>query len=512
MPKRTTPITRAEIDKMDAANPERLYKKKFAALREELGEELAHKALVEWISHQRAESRKQGGILTVREAEEVPAQMGRPKYMPILDRAALALVRQKYRVTSQQLSKRMGWPDYVWSRLENGNLNFTLERGIEISARLEVHFKTLMLPEANFQAAPILQTYQENLELDLKARSCTEYAQQHHGRLKKLVLARVKERSEDGFEPSVEEIESIIEEISMDEIDDGWKMEEEWQQLELVRSRIDEHEQAVRSHYEGYAKKKLELEMAFRGMRERIENGEVNPSSVAFVAFEAEHIERISDMDEHWYPLLHSIEEGSGPAFLKPEQLGENPGVAHRIWIDDVKEAEWQGGVLLESNDPGDDDFVNDHTEQEVRDAGLPPPQPASQLPQLPIYGSARAGSDSIDLDRGAAALSWTERPYFLAGVGNAYGCYVNSDSMYPVYSEGALLFVHPSKPVRKGDDCIVEVQKENKEPVGLVKRLLRKSSEKYVFEQFNPPGRIEFAASEIKTLHLVVGSLTSGS
>ena len=88
----------------------------------------------------------------------------------------------------------------------------------------------------------------------------------------------------------------------------------------------------------------------------------------------------------------------------------------------------------------------------------------------------------------------------------------MNSDSVYPVYSEGTLLFVHPSKPVRKGDDCIVEIQQENKEPIGLVKRLLRKSSDKFVFEQFDPPARIEFATSEIKTLHLVVGSLASGS
>nr|ANO58290.1 hypothetical protein [uncultured Alphaproteobacteria bacterium] len=519
MPKRTSPITRQELDEMDARNPERLYKKKFEALREELGEELAHKALTEWVSHQRAESRKQGGIMTVLPPD---AKMGRPKYVPILDRKMLRELRRSLRVSSDVLARRMGWKSYLWSRLENGAVNFTLERGMEIAAKLNVDFRTFMMSGTRGKAEQIIGTYEENLEEQLIDGAIQSILDDNESELRD--IANDHHRDDDGeIIGSENEIRDYMDDIAAqwlaatdDDDEDNWQQKPAWKDLQAVKGRIADRNAELERLHKEFLEHKREFDAYFLEGRKQIEAGELDIESAEGGEFEFGYTSRARQFKLSWMVLDEALRDGTLPVEITARMI-ENSAPEYREWIDRAKDKQAEADRLDGSNDGvkvAGISFVEPPAEairQEVQGAA-PAPPPASQLPQLPIYGSARAGSDSIDLDRGAAALSWTERPYFLAGVGNAYGCYVNSDSMYPVYSEGALLFVHPSKPVRKGDDCIVEVQKENEEPIGLVKRLLSKSSDKFIFEQFNPPARMEFAASEIKTLHLVVGSLTSGS
>jgi len=514
--KRTHPITRQELDQVDAQNPERLYKKKFAALREELGEELAQKALGEWLEKQR---RMQGGIMTVLPPDP---KMGRPKYVPLLDKQALVSLRDSIRVPSHALSKRMGWPKYMWSRLENGAVNFSLERGVEICATLRVDIRTLLLPQNRANVGSILGTYHANLESSLIGKYIEDWIESEGGQDEVLDSISQHLNPEDLATADDDQKSEWVTDCAGDAIGKDWQEDTKWADLLVIRSRMESADQQLEETFNIFFQKKNELEIFFSEITENFRKGLLALNSTDGVKTEVKHTQLCLELQELWQELDKVLVNGTLPSGIDPGLL-ENPANEQTIWIANSKAEEEMIAAAPSWNEmnpdhpdkwnpdgPFDDYYRPD--KQEVQSAGAPPPQSASQLPQLPIYGSARAGSDSIDLARGAAALSWTERPYFLAGVGNAYGCYVNSDSMYPVYSEGVLLFVHPSKPVRKGDDCIVEVQQENKEPIGLVKRLLRKSSEKYVFEQFNPPARIEFAASDIKTLHLVVGSLTSGS
>jgi phage repressor protein C with HTH and peptisase S24 domain/transcriptional regulator with XRE-family HTH domain len=521
--KRTHPVTRAEIDKLDAENPRRLYKKKFASLSEELGEELAQKALAEWVEKQRAESRKQGGIMTVLPPDAM--KMGRPKYVPILDKNALVELRTNLRVSAKQLSKRMKWEDYAWSRLENGAMNFTLERGIEIADKLGVIFQTLMLADRRAEVEGILDTYGTNLESNLQEQYIEDWIHEQGGADGVLESHGMDEDVQTNDDDQIWEWAA---DIAHHEIGNDWMAAPEWKALSNVREHIEANHDLVMEQYERFIGARKKVVAFWREHQKKMDNGELDILSADGAMFELKYERLLEDAQTPWRGCTKALDDGT---------LRNDPedGTALRLeaWPTEVRVySEWLRGashkftdeelttlkVKKEAehvpDDPRNEEMITSlgQPQQEVETAPAPPPQSASQLVQLPIYGSARAGSDSIDLDRGAAALSWTERPYFLAGVGNSYGCYVNSDSMYPVYSEGALLFVHPSKPVRRGDDCIVEVQKENEEPIGLVKRLISKSSDKFIFEQFNPPARIEFAASEIKTLHLVVGSLASGS
>ena len=101
-------------------------------------------------------------------------------------------------------------------------------------------------------------------------------------------------------------------------------------------------------------------------------------------------------------------------------------------------------------------------------------------------------------------------RPYFLDGVGSAYGVYVNGNSMEPRYEHGQLLFVDPSRPPARGDDVVIQVAFDDA-ICGFVKRFVSASDETTTCHQFNPDGDLEYPTPYVKAVHLIVGSLAAG-
>ena len=141
-----------------------------------------------------------------------------------------------------------------------------------------------------------------------------------------------------------------------------------------------------------------------------------------------------------------------------------------------------------------------------------PPPANAAQAntKDLPTCGEARAGRDGFHLPAGADAMSYISRPYFLADVGSAYAVYANGESMVPRYDHGELLFVNPSRPPKRGDYVVIQIVADG-EISGYVKKFKSANDEITVVQQFNPPMDIKFRTSDVKSVHLIVGSLAAG-
>ena len=95
-----------------------------------------------------------------------------------------------------------------------------------------------------------------------------------------------------------------------------------------------------------------------------------------------------------------------------------------------------------------------------------------------------------------------------LEGVPGAYAVYVSGDSMEPRYMAGEALYVHPNRPVRRGDYVVIQIRNAVGEPpLGFVKRYVTKTPTVLIVSQFNPAGEIEFPIASVVSVHRVVGS-----
>ena len=126
----------------------------------------------------------------------------------------------------------------------------------------------------------------------------------------------------------------------------------------------------------------------------------------------------------------------------------------------------------------------------------------------LRVLGMAECGPDGWSLWNGEV-IEMTSRPPNLAGAALAYAVYVVGDSMEPRYHSGELVYVHPGRPVDVGAYVLVQVKPahDGEAPKAVVKRLVRRSATKVILEQFNPKKTIELKASDIISMHRVVGS-----
>lgn len=126
----------------------------------------------------------------------------------------------------------------------------------------------------------------------------------------------------------------------------------------------------------------------------------------------------------------------------------------------------------------------------------------------LPVKGTAECGPDGWSLFNGETS-HMAPRPPWLAGVPGAYAVYARGQSMVPRYHDGELLHIHPGKPVQIGDYVLVQAKPEHEgeAPRALIKRLARRSGSKVTLEQFNPAKMIDLKASDVVSIHKIVGT-----
>lgn len=125
----------------------------------------------------------------------------------------------------------------------------------------------------------------------------------------------------------------------------------------------------------------------------------------------------------------------------------------------------------------------------------------------LPVYGSAVGGVDG-SFEMNGQVVDYVERPPSLGGARNAYGIYVQGESMSPRFEAGWLVLVNPSRPVRRGDNVVVQLRghDEHSAPLAYLKVFESRTPTLLVVRQFNPPRMLEWPVSEVISMHRVVG------
>ncbi len=105
----------------------------------------------------------------------------------------------------------------------------------------------------------------------------------------------------------------------------------------------------------------------------------------------------------------------------------------------------------------------------------------------------------------GADAVDYVRRPPGLASVRDAYAIFVVGDSMHPAHPHGSLRFVNPHRPAAIGDTVVVQTRRWESDPgQGYIKVLRRRSGERVVLEQYNPPMTIEVPVKYVVSIHKV--------
>ena len=150
-----------------------------------------------------------------------------------------------------------------------------------------------------------------------------------------------------------------------------------------------------------------------------------------------------------------------------------------------------------------------DYGPTEVNTDRIVPIPAISQMPKdVPVYGVA-VGGDDADFEFNGQIVDYVRRPPGLIGVQGAFGVYVIGTSMWPRYEEGDLVYVHPGRPARPGDDVIVEMYDDRDEGRSgdcYIKRLLKKTPTKYICQQYNPMrDDLEYEIDYVKKVHRIM-------
>lgn len=86
------------------------------------------------------------------------------------------------------------------------------------------------------------------------------------------------------------------------------------------------------------------------------------------------------------------------------------------------------------------------------------------------------------------------------------YAIYVENDSMAPEHRAGDLRFVHPHRPPQIGDTVVVQVKNGSEHEVtAYIKTLEKRTGDRVICTQHNPPARIEFNRAYIVSIHKVL-------
>ena len=126
----------------------------------------------------------------------------------------------------------------------------------------------------------------------------------------------------------------------------------------------------------------------------------------------------------------------------------------------------------------------------------------------LPVMGRA-AGGGLADWYEMTGEVDRVERPPALEAVTNGYALFMMGVSMEPRYYAGETIYIHPDRPITAGCFVVVQLFPENDGDaiIGLVKQFVRRSDDKIVLRQLNPPDSppIEYPLKRVKALHRIV-------
>ncbi|MEB2845883.1 LexA family transcriptional regulator [Endobacterium cereale] len=124
----------------------------------------------------------------------------------------------------------------------------------------------------------------------------------------------------------------------------------------------------------------------------------------------------------------------------------------------------------------------------------------------IPVLGEAVGGIDG-EYSFNGHILDYVACPPSLANVSNAYAVYIDGESMYPRYKSGETVYVHPTKPARRGDDVIIQIRPASEElpPLGYVKEFVGWTTTELVLKQHNPAIDVRFAREVVVSVHPII-------
>jgi phage repressor protein C with HTH and peptisase S24 domain len=152
---------------------------------------------------------------------------------------------------------------------------------------------------------------------------------------------------------------------------------------------------------------------------------------------------------------------------------------------------------------------VNIQPSVRLRPATIAKPSSAGlSRSKIKVLGMVECGPDGWALWNGDT-VDWIDRPANLIGVPDAYAVYIVGDSMEPRYFQGEVAHVNPHKPLTIGAFVVMQMvpPQDGGAPRAFLKRLIKRSGNKFVFEQYNPHKTFNLTREQIHSMHRVVGA-----
>ena len=168
---------------------------------------------------------------------------------------------------------------------------------------------------------------------------------------------------------------------------------------------------------------------------------------------------------------------------------------------------------------PQDRPFVTSLAETPAP-APLPPPMfvadlsphglgdPSNAAPRtLPVLGCGLSRSDG-GFELTGAVVDMVDRPGALIGARTGYGLFVQSDTMEPRFEPGWLLYIHPGRPVRRGDNVVIKVRgrDEHHPALAYIAVLENRGPSHVEVRQFQPAQTLRWPNEDVVSIHRVIG------
>jgi len=149
---------------------------------------------------------------------------------------------------------------------------------------------------------------------------------------------------------------------------------------------------------------------------------------------------------------------------------------------------------------PGEGNNVSAQHKQNARIG-----EPVRGFARIPIRGVAMGGKEGYVI-LGDQYLGDVMAPPALAQVPDAYAVYMVGDSMLERYRHGEICYVHPYAPVRKDDDCVIQISMGDGEPPhGFVKRFISMDEKQLKVLQLNPRKVLSFPRARVIAVHRII-------
>lgn len=145
-----------------------------------------------------------------------------------------------------------------------------------------------------------------------------------------------------------------------------------------------------------------------------------------------------------------------------------------------------------------------------LRPAPAAPKMPtySSERRDVPVWGTTQGGPNgSFEVYYDNEPVDYVMRLPGIETARTVYALWVVGDSMYPKFEGGELIYINPSKPPSVGGYVVIKLKPnhDGDQPRCYLKRLVRRTAEKVICEQFNPAKEVSFPQAEIVSIHRVL-------